>query len=243
MKLKRNSLIIATLLLASCSFNGNQKQRTIAELGDSVDGDSLQIVETKEDGVVEIFSSQVEDVENVIEQDQMQPNTIMDNSESIVAHNEEVKEEIDRVISSNDRYEDYIVQKGDTLMILAFRLYRDVMMWKEIAGWNGESLNGGTKIFPGDKLRVKVVDFDGNIWQPQGNPYLIQDGDSLMGVSKNVYEGTTRYWRDIWENNTYLIKDPNIIYAGFTLYYLPLEEVKQIKTRKMASKGKVDEKI
>ncbi|EQC45346.1 LysM peptidoglycan-binding domain-containing protein [Bacteriovorax sp. Seq25_V] len=242
MKLKKNSLIILALLTASCSFNGNQQQKTIAELGDSVDGDSLQIVETKEDGVVEIFSSQVEDVENVIAEEPVQANTIMDNPAPMIAHNEEVKEEIDNVIS-NDRYEDYVVQKGDTLMILAFRLYRDVMMWKDIAGWNSENLNGGTKIYPGDKLKVKVVDFEGNIWQPQGNPYLIQDGDSLMRVSQNVYDGTTRYWRDIWENNTYLIKDPNIIYAGFTLYYLPVEEIKQNKMRDLASKGKDNEKI
>lgn len=233
-------LILSMLLVCSCSFNGNSNSKTIASLGDSVDGDSLELVETKEDGVISIVSSQMESYEEVVEDAATGPrqDSIMDAALVSNEHQEEVKEEINNIINSENKYEEYVVQQGDTLMILAFRLYRDVLMWKEIAHWNEEKLNSSTKIYPGDKLKIKVVDFNGDIWQPVGNPYLIMEGDSLMGVSQNVYNGTTKYWRDIWSNNSALIKDPNIIYAGFTLYYLPIEEVKEkrVKLRQLASK-------
>lgn len=57
------------------------------------------------------------------------------------------------------------------------------------------------------------------VWNPQGNPYLIRTGDTLGGISKQVY-ATVKKWKLLWDNNRPLIKDPNKIYAGFTLYYL-----------------------
>jgi hypothetical protein len=45
-------------------------------------------------------------------------------------------------------------------------------------------------------------------------------GDTLGKISKRVY-GTVERWKEIWKNNEKLIKDPNKIYAGFTLYYVP----------------------
>ena len=57
------------------------------------------------------------------------------------------------------------------------------------------------------------------VWNPQGNPYLIKTGDTLSLISKEVY-ATTNKWKLLWENNRPLIKNPNKIYAGFTIYYL-----------------------
>jgi len=56
-------------------------------------------------------------------------------------------------------------------------------------------------------------------WNPQGLPYLIRRGDTLVSISADKY-GTTSKWRDIYNNNRPLIKDPNLIFAGFTLYYI-----------------------
>jgi nucleoid-associated protein YgaU len=42
--------------------------------------------------------------------------------------------------------------------------------------------------------------------------------------------GTTRKWKKIYKNNEPLVRDPNLIFAGFTLYYLP--------QRKLASEVK-----
>ena len=47
----------------------------------------------------------------------------------------------------------------------------------------------------------------------------LRTGDTLGKISNNVY-GTFSKWQSIWNNNRPLIKDPNKIYAGFTLYYL-----------------------
>ena len=57
-------------------------------------------------------------------------------------------------------------------------------------------------------------------WRPEGRPYLIKRGDTLSKISKYVYS-TFRRWRDIWNNNRPLIKNPNKIFSGFTVYYIP----------------------
>ncbi|PIP94727.1 MAG: hypothetical protein COW78_09545 [Bdellovibrio sp. CG22_combo_CG10-13_8_21_14_all_39_27] len=57
-----------------------------------------------------------------------------------------------------------------------------------------------------------------------GNPYLIKSGDSLSLISKKVY-GDWREWPAIHKNNPQQIRDPNLIFAGFTLYYLPLNKI------------------
>ena len=57
---------------------------------------------------------------------------------------------------------------------------------------------------------------------PDGNPFLIKRGHSLSKISDIVYENWER-WPEIRNNNSDLIKNPNKIYAGFTLYYIPDE--------------------
>jgi nucleoid-associated protein YgaU len=54
-------------------------------------------------------------------------------------------------------------------------------------------------------------------YQAEGNPYLILKGDTLGIISTATY-GTVKYWKNIWNNNKVLIRDPNRIYAGFTIY-------------------------
>lgn len=233
-------LTLGLFLLCSCSFNGSSNSRSLASLGDSTEAESLELAETSEDGVVSIISSEIKDYEEVVADAASGPrqDSIMDAALATPEYQEEVKEEVHRIIESESKFEEYVVQQGDTLMILAFRLYRDVFKWREIAQWNKERLNPSNDITPGDILRIKVLDLPLDTWQPMGDPYLIMQGDSLTKISKNVYEGTMKYWRDIWSNNPLLIKNPNIIYAGFTLYYLPIEEVKRnrVKSRQLASK-------
>lgn len=236
--------IVLLLLACSCSFSGNSNKNVVAQLGNSVDGDNLELVETKEDGVVEIVSSQFQEYEDAVTNDpEIREDSIMDSSLVSAEDRNEVKEEVEKVINAEDKFEEYVVQPGDTLMILAFRMYRDVMMWKEIVKWNEDKLAGTTKIYPGNKLKIKVIDNNGDIWQPVGDPYLIMEGDSLMRVSQNVYSGTVKYWRDIWENNSLLIKDPNIIFAGFTLYYLPVEDVRQNRKEKRRLERKLEREL
>ena len=110
----------------------------------------------------------------------------------------------------------YTVKKNETLMMIAFQIYGDYRRWKSIADLNQDVLNGSQTIKEGMQLRYMAPQQE-FIFSPSGNPYLIQSGDTLGKISNTTY-GTQKYWKDIWNNNKPLIKDPNKIFAGFTIY-------------------------
>lgn len=112
----------------------------------------------------------------------------------------------------------YTVQKNETLMLIAFKLYGDYEKWKELANYNKDALRGSTQLKAGMTLSY-LAPAEEFIWNPQGLPYLIRTGDSLSGISKTVYNNVKK-WKLLWDNNRPLIKDPNKIYAGFTIYYI-----------------------
>lgn len=118
------------------------------------------------------------------------------------------------VIADSEYYE---VQKGETLMWIAFKLYGDYTKWKELESNNREALAHGVK--PGMKLKYNPGMF---VWNPKGLPHLIKTGETLATISNDKY-GTIRKWRSIWDNNRDMIKNPDLIFAGFTLYYVPEE--------------------
>lgn len=107
----------------------------------------------------------------------------------------------------------YTVQKNETLMMVAFKIYGDYAKWKDIAELNGIS---GQSISEGQSLNYNAPSSE-FVWGPEGSPYLIKEKDTLGTISNDTY-GTTKYWKNIWENNRPLIKDPNKIYVGFTIY-------------------------
>lgn len=111
----------------------------------------------------------------------------------------------------------YTVQKGETLMQIAFKLYGDLSKWKSLKELNQSNLAGGT-LKRGAQIKYYVPETPFT-WNPQGTPYLIKSGETLGTISNSVYQ-TPKKWRKIWENNRPLIKNPDRIYAGFTLYYL-----------------------
>ncbi len=112
----------------------------------------------------------------------------------------------------------YQVQKNETLMMIAFKLYGDYRKWHDLARLNRDRLGNSNRVAEGTNLRYE--DYGTNFsWNPDGEPYLIKLGDTLSLISNNVY-GTRSKWPSIWNNNKPLIRDPNRIYAGFTLYYL-----------------------
>ena len=59
---------------------------------------------------------------------------------------------------------------------------------------------------------------------PNGTPYMVKTGDTLQIISMDKY-GTTRKWKSIYENNRPLIRNPNLIFAGFTIYYQPTRDL------------------
>ncbi len=123
------------------------------------------------------------------------------------------------VQAPSDASGSYTVQRNETLMMISYKLYGDYSRWKEIAAINAGKLNGGTIISEGMVLSYSENGAGFSASQ-NGEPYLIQWGDTLGKISNQVYGQTSR-WKEIWDNNRPMIKDPNKIYTGFTLFYVP----------------------
>lgn len=119
-------------------------------------------------------------------------------------------------INASGSIRTYTVQKNETLMMIAFKIYGDYGKWQSIANQN-PGINS-TKLAAGMEVKYLAPSSEFN-WNPEGSPYLIKWGDTLGRISGNVY-GTQNRWKDIWNNNKPLIKNPNKIFAGFTIYYI-----------------------
>ncbi len=115
----------------------------------------------------------------------------------------------------------YTVKKGDTLMKIAFEQFGDLYRWREIYSLNQDQLADPNHIPPGTKLHFADNGrMPSSVVEHVGESYLIQQGDTLAKISNHVY-GTFEKWKKLWENNKQLIHDPNKIYTGFYLYYVP----------------------
>lgn len=123
-------------------------------------------------------------------------------------------------IEATGEQEIYTVQKNETLMMIAFKLYGDYGKWKQLS-----ELNGSSNVREGMQIKYNKPSEE-FVWSPEGNPYLIKSGDTLGTISNTTY-GTIKYWKNIWSNNKPLIKDPNKIFAGFTIY-TPLIEGRDV---------------
>jgi hypothetical protein len=144
-----------------------------------------------------------------------------------VAKSQEVVPEItknenyDSPVKQTGSLERYIVQKNETLMTVAFKIYGDYRKWRDLKKWNEGTTN--TKISQGTSLKYYVpVEKIG--WQPNGLPYMVKTKDTLQLISMDKY-GTTKKWKKIYDNNRPLIRNPNLIFAGFTIYYVPFRNV------------------
>ncbi|MDD4974767.1 MAG: LysM peptidoglycan-binding domain-containing protein [Bacteriovorax sp.] len=134
----------------------------------------------------------------------------------------EIKTEVPETVAENANSDagkvmSYKVQKGETLMQIAFKIYGDISKWKDIKQMNGAKLSKSSALRANMELKYKAPErvF---VWNPEGTPYMIKNGETLGTISNSVYQSPKK-WKKIWENNKPLIKNPNVIYAGFTLYY------------------------
>ncbi len=186
-------LLLLTLGLVSCSGSKSTDEFDEADAG------------------IELSDSD-EFAEDVSEED-----TIAENSDEL--NLEETSDDMTTadsgetpIITEAGGIEEYTVQKNETLMMISFKVYGDYSMWRKISALNGgvKNLKEGMTI----KYEKPVEMFS---WAPEGNRYLIKTGDTLGGISTTSY-GTMKFWKNIWTNNKPLIKDPNRIYAGFTIF-------------------------
>jgi LysM repeat protein len=106
-------------------------------------------------------------------------------------------------------------------MMVAFKIYGDYGKWKELKSWNKEVLKHGMHKGLALKYYVPEKKF---VWEPSGLPYLVKEGNTLGTISSEKY-GTPKKWKDLYENNRPLIKNPNVIFAGFTIYYIPTRDI------------------
>ena len=114
----------------------------------------------------------------------------------------------------------YTVRNGDTLMKIAYDNYGNLYKWREIYTLNKAVIADPNHVPPGTTLQLSSGRNPASAVEHNGEQYMIQTGDTLGKISTNVY-GTNDKWKKLWENNKQLIRDPNKIYAGFYLYYVP----------------------
>ena len=214
--------VLMLLLVVSCSKSSKQSDpekstESVAKESDKNESESESedlvldendLEETKEEEL--ISDSEQGSTDSIKDKDEMK----LELKDSIGVSKQGQKKEIDLGLSPGV----YKVRKGETLMLIAFKLYGDYGKWKKIQQNNpqlkGKPLRAGMEL----SYDAPKENFD---WSPQGLPHLIRRGDTLGKISKNKY-GTSKKWKTIWDNNRPLIKDPNLIFAGFTLYYVPL---------------------
>lgn len=119
--------------------------------------------------------------------------------------------------SGSGKMDRYTVKAGDTLMKIAFNLYGDVERWKDLKELNSQALKGGDLVRAGMKLRYEVPNESFNPDQ-HAKAYEIKKGDTLAGIADEVYGRRAKY-KKLQNYNKDLIKNPNRIFAGFTIYY------------------------
>lgn len=208
-------LILLSMSLASCSGSKSAQkideeipQIELSDADEFIDGSETLADASQEPISEEAYMNDSEPV-----QDSQVAMGDMDSEAPVVAvaDNEPV------INYDQGEMKQYVVQKNETLMLIAFKLYGNYERWKDIANQNRDTLKGSTNLSAGMTLNY-AAPAEEFVWNPQGSPYLIRTGDTLGGISQQVYV-TSKKWKLIWNNNRPLIKDPNRIYAGFTIFY------------------------
>lgn len=124
---------------------------------------------------------------------------------------------IDTKQNIKQKFNYYEVKEEISFLKLVFLLFRDLDKSKSLKGLNPEIrsdkeiLNIGVQIKYIPPLYLPV-------WPPDGKPYLIKKGDTLSLLAMRLY-GTIHRQGELEEKNRVLIKDPDIIYENFTIYY------------------------
>ncbi|MGZ3658572.1 MAG: LysM peptidoglycan-binding domain-containing protein [Bdellovibrionota bacterium] len=119
--------------------------------------------------------------------------------------------------AGSGKMEKYTVKAGDTLMKIAFNIYGDVDRWKDLHELNQEALKSGSALRKGMKLRYEAPV---EAFSPEqlSHSYVIKKGDTLAGIADDVYGKKMKY-KKLQAYNKKLIKNPNKIFAGFTIFY------------------------
>lgn len=231
-------ILLLAALLAGCSAKKAKVDESDMDLTELDETPIEQVVDGNTvDMDMEVIPSDIEEDELIVEQ--ITEPDVLDEQERI---SEEDSEQIIADVSSDMQSEEnsfmaasapseeaseqseYIIQKNDTLMLAAWKIYGDTSRWRELESLNQGKLHNG-QIWTGETLVFNRPDSE-FVWNPEGSPYLIQGGDTLGIVSNKVYQ-SPKHWKAVWYNNRDLIRNPDLIFAGFTIYYKDLEQVNE----------------
>lgn len=241
LKLLLTSLVLLSLGVSCSSKKASQpysdgddyvsanSENTPEALNDTVelDENGEEIVADNSVDAMATESSDIAEVENNASNDLSQDS---ENQDLAVADQPEIDSSVSSMDDGQGEIDYYQVEKHDTLMMIAFKIYGDIGKWKDLMALNDDKLKNG---FPmaGQMLAYRKPSqaFE---YSPSGNPYLVLHGDTLSLIAQKTYRKAS-WWVHIYENNQPLIKNPDEIYAGFTIY-TPNEE--DIQSRGVASK-------
>jgi nucleoid-associated protein YgaU len=230
MKLLNVFLVLLLLVgLTACSSGEKGKDAKAKDSETALEGGSEDeefMSDDEGEGDEELFAEDSEGGKKG-EDDSLEDDKGLDNEEDLFADEPVQQENKTQPVASNNPppvqisntggMGSYVVERGDTLMLIAFKLYGDYERWRDILnanpGLSARSISAGSTI----RYNMPSERFE---WNPTGNPHLIQNGETLGTISSDKY-GTSSRWRDIYNNNRPMIKNPNLIFAGFTLYYIP----------------------
>jgi nucleoid-associated protein YgaU len=114
----------------------------------------------------------------------------------------------------------YIVQKGDTLGVIAQKIMGDQSRWSEIASLSG--LSNPNRIYPGDvvyyQLTQQSVTFAKTYETIQRSEVTVAQGDTLASIAAKTL-GTPKAWKFIWRQND-KIDNPDQLTVGTTIYFV-----------------------
>ena len=216
--MKKSLLLLLLLSLITVSCSGNQAEEDVVDDTAGIEMEDASDAEFEEEEPADINEEVAAASDE--ESQSLEEEEVADVAEEEVAESSD-QEEV-QINESAGQVATYTVEKNETLMWIAFKIYGDYSKWKDIRAMNTDKIRGQT-VIAGTQINYTVPDEEFQ-YNPKGNPYLIKQEDTLGTISTDVY-GTGKHWKYIWDNNKVMIKNPNLIFAGFTLYYVPLRDI------------------
>lgn len=113
----------------------------------------------------------------------------------------------------------YNVQRGDTLSIIAKKIYSQMGKWKELASSN--KILNANKIYAGDVIYYTLDQsskaFAESYEGAARSSVTVATGDSLSSIASKVL-GSSAAWRSLWKENPQ-VKNPHLIRVGQVLSF------------------------
>lgn len=208
-------LLIIGLVSTSCSFGEKEEMVPVETAEEEQTLDMLDEFEGED-----LFAM---DENEALDDDLIFGDDQMAQQEQVPVEDQMMEESWDAPVDSSaspqiQESANYTVEEGDTLMFIAHKKYGDYSKWRSIANMNQIS-NAFERLEKGRTLQLDASMIQ-NLPELSGRAYVIKQGDTLSKISIQEY-GTMDRWKDLWKHNSVMIKDPDLIFAGFQMHLLP----------------------